>query len=531
MGIQVVESSLEPPRSSFAQPQQQQQQQYGPWHYRDVRSSSRRYGWGEGPAAAAAAAAALISNAFSEKKRFAGAAEGGSSRGNGKGTSKMAAACLPLPALVVEQAQEKQPGTSSAISTEVLPVQAPEPAPAPATAITSASAPATAITSASAPATATTSPWPSFTILIPSASTSPILTFPLTPSNPPHLSQPEAHVLARPKSLKRSRPCTDVDGHNTAPLPCKKRRLRLNLVTSRLSHPFSLPATHILNRESILKGDKRLRSIAAAANRRMAMAGWGFGGVGGQNGGGGGMAMAMGGNGSAASLLRKMAVMNRFRMRMMGEGLMRAQQAQRAAQAQAVQAQAHEVGQGRGGGGGPPAVAGHVGVGGTTGGVPMQRTAQGHDGYGPGTSHQPPPPRGSQAGGQQVPVPVITGFPPPVIHTTTSNSEPSTPQGLSPSPPLHPLHSPDLRPTDDQDDQDFDDEDVAFPTSAHESRYEGGDEEEGHEVYADFGVLFGGGGGDDDLDVEGDRMSGEMSVEQQECLGLDNWDGISWGAA
>ncbi|EGO57315.1 hypothetical protein NEUTE1DRAFT_121776 [Neurospora tetrasperma FGSC 2508] len=423
MGIQIVESSLEPPRSSFAQRQQQQQQQYGPWHYRD--------------------------------------------------------------------AQEEQPGTSSAVSTEVLPVQASEPAPA--------------------PATATTSSWPSFTILIPSPSTSPIITFPLAPINPPHLSHLEAHVLARPKSLKRSRPCTDVDGHNTAPLPCKKRRLRLNFVTSRLSHPFSLPATHILNRESILKGDKRLRSIAAAANRRMAMAGWGFGGVGGQNGGGGGMAMAMGGNGSAASWLRKMAVMNRFRMRMMGEGLVRAQQAQ------AVQAQADEVGQGRGGG------------------VPMKRTAQGHHGYGPGTSQQPPPPRGSQAGGQQVPVPVITGFPPPVIHTTISNlgpstSAPSTPQRLSPSPPLHPLHSPDLRPTDDQDDQDFDDEDVAFPTSAHESRYEGEDEEEGHEVYADFGVLFGG-GSEEDLDEEGNSMSGEMNGEQQECLGLDNWDGISWGAA
>lgn len=245
------------------------------------------------------------------------------------------------------------------------------------------------------------------------------------------------------------------------------------------------------------------------------MAGLGFGGVGGQNGGGGGMAMAMGGNGSAASWLRKMAVMNRFRMRMMGEGLVRAQQAAQAqaVQAQAVQAQAHETGQGRGGGG-----------------VPMQRTAQGHHGYGPETSQQPPPPRGSQAGGQQVPVPVITGFPPPVIHTTTSNSGPSTPQRLSPSPPLHPLHSPDLRPLDDQDDQGFDDEDVAFPTSAHESRYEGEEEEEGHEVYADFGVLFGG-GGEEDLEEEGNSISGEMNGEQQECLGLDDWDGISWGAA
>lgn len=369
MGIQ-VESSLEPPRSSFAQ-------QYGPWHYHDVRSS--RYGWGEG--------AALISNAFSE--RFGGA-EGSKSKARS--------------ALVIEEVQEEQPETSSIKLPEISQEQV-EVVPA------------------------TTSQGP-FTILIPTAS--PIITFPLT-------SVPLIQTPSR-SSLKRPRPSTDIDGHNTSTLPCKKRRLRLHLVTSRLSRPFSLPATHILNRESILKGDKRLRSIAVAANRRMAMAGWGVG---------------MGGNGNAA-WLRKMAVMNRFRMRMLGENL---------ARAQAAQAVSH----GENGGNTP---------GGNTGGVPMQRS---------GTS--PRPPSGS-----------VTGFPPPVIHPSTNTgaslgpSTPSAPRRLSPSPRLRPFRSPDLQPIED----DIDDEDVAFPTSAHESRYEGEDEEEAHEVYADFGVLFG--GGEDNLD-------------------------------
>ncbi|KAI0455304.1 hypothetical protein F5B21DRAFT_212114 [Xylaria acuta] len=49
---------------------------------------------------------------------------------------------------------------------------------------------------------------------------------------------------------KRARTLDDVDGPGTAKLSVKKRRLLLRLVTSRLSHPFSLPATNILIRES-----------------------------------------------------------------------------------------------------------------------------------------------------------------------------------------------------------------------------------------------------------------------------------------
>ncbi|KAK8101130.1 uncharacterized protein PG998_007462 [Apiospora kogelbergensis] len=53
-----------------------------------------------------------------------------------------------------------------------------------------------------------------------------------------------------PGISKRNRASHDVDGPDTGHLPCKKRRLRHRLITSRLSQPYSLPATHILNRET-----------------------------------------------------------------------------------------------------------------------------------------------------------------------------------------------------------------------------------------------------------------------------------------
>lgn len=67
-------------------------------------------------------------------------------------------------------------------------------------------------------------------------------------------------------TFKRCRPSTDVDGPNTSSLSCKKRRLRLELITSRLSQPFSLPATHILNREGLARGDKRFIKMGTCAN-------------------------------------------------------------------------------------------------------------------------------------------------------------------------------------------------------------------------------------------------------------------------
>lgn len=82
--------------------------------------------------------------------------------------------------------------------------------------------------------------------------------FAFTPSDPSTKTSFEfgASPPARP-NVKRTRAVADVDGPNTASLSCKKRRLRLELITSPLSQPFSLPATHILNREALATGDKR----------------------------------------------------------------------------------------------------------------------------------------------------------------------------------------------------------------------------------------------------------------------------------
>ncbi|KAF7552716.1 hypothetical protein G7Z17_g4108 [Cylindrodendrum hubeiense] len=62
--------------------------------------------------------------------------------------------------------------------------------------------------------------------------------------------------------VKRRRCISDVDGFNTAGMSSKKRRLRVDLITSRLSQPYSQPATHILNREGQDSGDKRFLKMA-----------------------------------------------------------------------------------------------------------------------------------------------------------------------------------------------------------------------------------------------------------------------------
>ncbi|KAI9790734.1 MAG: hypothetical protein M1816_004875 [Peltula sp. TS41687] len=65
------------------------------------------------------------------------------------------------------------------------------------------------------------------------------LSFP-SPSSPPE----------KPR-LKRHRPLTDVDGEESSGKSRKKkRRLRLYLITSRLSLPFAAPSTHIVDRGS-----------------------------------------------------------------------------------------------------------------------------------------------------------------------------------------------------------------------------------------------------------------------------------------
>ena len=55
-------------------------------------------------------------------------------------------------------------------------------------------------------------------------------------------------------SRKRTRPQTDVDGEGSENTQNKKRRLSLELMTSRLSRPYATPSTHIINRKPVKTG-------------------------------------------------------------------------------------------------------------------------------------------------------------------------------------------------------------------------------------------------------------------------------------
>ncbi|KAI1306647.1 hypothetical protein F5Y03DRAFT_136617 [Xylaria venustula] len=95
---------------------------------------------------------------------------------------------------------------------------------------------------------------------------------PMAPRYPPS-EQPEPAVQRQPKRIRTP---DDVDGPGTAALSCKKRRLLLHLVTSRLSRPFSLPATHILIRESgnnmpVLHRIQQLAALGARPRQKGAL--------------------------------------------------------------------------------------------------------------------------------------------------------------------------------------------------------------------------------------------------------------------
>ena len=71
----------------------------------------------------------------------------------------------------------------------------------------------------------------------------PTLHFALTSKPQPASKVPTASTI-----LKRARPATDVDGEGSEHKQKKKRRLRLDLITSRLSQPYATPTTYIVGR-------------------------------------------------------------------------------------------------------------------------------------------------------------------------------------------------------------------------------------------------------------------------------------------
>ncbi|KAK3374608.1 hypothetical protein B0H63DRAFT_496080 [Podospora didyma] len=310
-----------------------------------------------------------------------------------------------------------------------------------------------------------------------------VISFPLKQMSPPP---------PRP-NLKRRRPNSDVDGLNTASLGSKKRRLLRHNTTSRLSAPFSSPATHIINRESAATGDKRFLKIAAIVGARRL------------NAGGGGQwqqsqTPPQQHHPSPSSLLRRAAVINRFRLRVSSKAAERGD-----AEASMAVSNVGLLRQSPGvvgmvvGARFPAAAAPPLGPPIPTLRVPYQNLDRGAPRPGGGVRPSPP---GS-----------------PADLRPTELTCPGL--RLPPSPLLRALRSPELRssrpPIDVDDIDDLDDENVAFPTSEHESRYD----DEPDDVYSDFGLIFGGGGECEASDDDG--------VEHYEDY-MDDLDGIPWNA-
>ncbi|KJZ76858.1 hypothetical protein HIM_03735 [Hirsutella minnesotensis 3608] len=97
---------------------------------------------------------------------------------------------------------------------------------------------------------------------------------PPTPATSPRRDRtsqflPIASLLNPNTGLKRRRHDLDVDGPNTATMSSKKRRLRLDLVTSPLSKPYSHPASHIHGRTDVKAiANRSVRLDAALAAQR-----------------------------------------------------------------------------------------------------------------------------------------------------------------------------------------------------------------------------------------------------------------------
>ncbi|KAH6670938.1 hypothetical protein F5X68DRAFT_44507 [Plectosphaerella plurivora] len=284
----------------------------------------------------------------------------------------------------------------------------------------------------------------------------------------PHPEPFEFQVnLQLPIRFKRPRARHDVDGYYTAVLSCKKRRLRTELITSRLSQPFSLPATHIINREAIAAGDKRFMKLAASveAHKRCPS--------------------------TQSSMVRRAALLNSTRQRVQGELHEREQGFLRVA--------VHETnmlhrGQHASTGGRFLAVAAPSGSTSPTTRVIIVRTPGSMTAPGPHGPNQTRSATISPLGGTE-----------------------AVQRRLVKSPLLRPARSPILGPSDARLDEVADDDETAFPED--DRRYTSADDDDSDDVYSDFGAIFGGAGREDDpLDSEENSYEGY----------LDELDGISW---
>ncbi|KLU91251.1 hypothetical protein MAPG_09772 [Magnaporthiopsis poae ATCC 64411] len=383
-----------------------------------------------------------------------------------------------------------------------------------------------------------------------------------------------ARITSPPRaSLKRARPLSDVDGPYTSNQGCKKRRLLRHLVTSRLSRRFSIPATHVPNLESTMSMtggggmEKRfLRLAAVAAARRVAASP--ILGAAAQP-----QLRQQPHNTPPSEVLRRAAIMNRFRRRAFVQAAERGDDA--AVMEMAASAALLRFAPGVNAAVGGPGLARFPrssASGSSQAGIlippppprpslpistSLQSTARMalflNNTDDPTQVSTPTPAAASSRGcspcqarqsvapptpGLALPSAIVAAGPlsrvaaiarrrsiPPSMTPPGSPSKGLRPADASPRmiatgaghlPPI----SPRLRPLASFDDE----EGVAFPTSEHESRYESGDESD--DVYSDFSLMFGGGGGDGAEDDDG-RSGGD--VDGYEDF-MDDLDGIPWSA-
>ncbi|KAI0180614.1 hypothetical protein GGR52DRAFT_251831 [Hypoxylon sp. FL1284] len=310
-------------------------------------------------------------------------------------------------------------------------------------------------------------------------------------------------ALPRPLNLvlrpaKRTRALHDVDGPGTSELPCKKRRLRLELVTSRLSQPYSWPATHILNRES---GD----DDAPMLNRFLKFAAMG----------------ALKKAGHQSAIVRKAAILNRVRIGVRQAAVLRGHTvlAGMAARGNSLShglqmvTTSHSATSARFPGNAPPYDHPYELP------YPIPPVWRPHT-----TAFHPPmsspgPDASVQEGSVKdekmlveeesaspsLPPAVIPSVPPPsLVPPTRSSSRP-------------PIISP----------QREDEEDVAFPSPDLETRYVDYSDEDLDDVYADFGVLFGSSSVSPESASGGSEVVGGDHFYEEY---LDELDGIRWVA-
>ncbi|KAI0392601.1 hypothetical protein F5Y17DRAFT_354763 [Xylariaceae sp. FL0594] len=355
------------------------------------------------------------------------------------------------------------------------------------------------------------------------------LTLPLRPSPGPSL-----HPSSGSGSKKRIRDSHDVDGPETDKVPIKKRRLLLRLVTSRLSRPFSLPATYLVLRKrspvlhhripfhrpalpfqhphpSPLQQQHDIHSPGARPGRS--------------------------GIYQSNSLVRKVAILNRIRIRVLQTSPSRVDisgsydvgtvtGAEIASLSKDVSVYSKEVGLGLLLS--MPVLGPGAGLGAsmeTRTNLTGSHTSAAQSGKSRIETTAPFQPHHNLGGRPSI------GLPEAVYskarnrhhseartneHNLSSNLRPSTegPVSLEITPPRPPSHTPESSEEEDN---------TAFPASSFRDRYADISDDDMDDVYADFGVLFGPG----PRSPEG-RAVGSSPEEQCYEEYLDELDGIPW---